>query len=93
MKLYPNLMKLNTYVPKDRFITSQEEMDMISETLELDKASDDDVYNYKSLVTSVWGIKYIQLDPYSSIACDCHTSMMSITAVLDNEMVERGMEV
>jgi len=93
MKLYPNLMKLNTYVPKDRYFTSQEEMDMISETLELDKASDDDVYNYRTLVTSLWGIKHIQLDPHSPIACDCNTSMMSIIAVLDNEMVKRGMEV
>lgn len=95
MKLYPNLIKLKDYSPKDRHFTSREEIKEISATLEFDKADSDDLYNYRTIVVSMWSHRYADLrrEGHGDEAEKVWQGMQSITAVIDLEMSRRGMEL
>lgn len=94
MKLYPYLKDLFGYTPKDDIVTGGDEVKLIRETLHLDEATADDIFNYRTLVVSMWMDRYKEMkyaDPRR--AEKIWNAMMSITAVLDEEAVKSGGEV
>lgn len=93
MRLFPNLMKLKDYSPKDRMFTSEEEMKMVSDTLMLDKCSEDDLHNYRDLCTSIWVCRYMDTRNDPKKSGEIMNGMMSITSVIDHHLMSMGVEV
>lgn len=94
MKLYPNLIKLYDYVPDDKVFTSGDEIRHIKDTLKFNEAGNDDLYNYRTLVVSMWTSRYHELKRLKDAkAEDVWQSMMSILAVIDDESANRGIEI
>lgn len=94
MKLYPNLIKLYDYVPDDKVFTSGDEIRHIKDTLKFNETGDDDLYNYRTLVVSMWTSRYHELKRLKDDKTeDVWQSMMSILAVIDDESANRGIEI
>lgn len=93
MKLWPNIKELKDYRADDRHFTSKEEMDLIHEKLHFDEATDDDLFNYRTLVVCIWREMrdHAEADGKPDEADEIWNAMMSITAVIDDEMWKRGM--
>lgn len=93
MKLFPNLKEIKDYRPADRHFTSKEEIDLIHEKLHFDEATDDDLFNYRTLVVCIWREmrQIAETDGNINEADAIWNAMMSITAVIDDEMWKRGM--
>lgn len=96
-ELLGSLDWMKDYQPKDKHITSEEEIKMIAEKLGLDvltneqlQAKRDDVVEFFSSLDD----KVNWEDPEQrESAYNRHTALMSITAVIDHFKWNRGMEV
>lgn len=89
MKLYPNLKNLANYSPENSFTTTAQEADIIRKTLKFNEATEDDLYNYRTLVVVMWSSRYKDAKTEDGTAPRLWNAMNSITAVIDAELAKR----
>lgn len=86
---FQRIQIVKDYTPKDDMFTSKEEIDMLNETLGLDKMTIMDLRNLRDMVVMFWGSRMREerhsnnmkfTDEYMKLS----HAMQSITAVIDN---------
>lgn len=94
-ELLPDFSCLEDYKPKNEHFTSQEEIDMLTEKLGLDKMSNEELQQTRDEVVRFFHYRILDAIKAedSNKRWDLSQSMMSVTAVIDYCKVNKGMEV
>lgn len=92
MILYPNILKLYDYAPENDMITSESEINRISSELQFDKATIDDLQNYRTMIVLLWNQKIEKAQTTEEMRKQM-SAMQSLTSVIDHEIFIRGGEV
>lgn len=91
-KFIEDLSWLKDYKPADDHFTSNEEMEMLTEKLNLENLTDEELQERRDDVVKYYhDLKVNEKD--RNKAWDYTTAMMSVTAVIDHHKYNRGMEI